>query len=69
MNMPGAEEQISKCVSTVLVDDSPEESKAQQNGAQDDDVDSEATDLAKLLGEKICKKTGLRQLFFSLSID
>ena len=27
------------------------------------------SDLAKLLGEKICKKSGLAQLFFSFNVD
>ena len=27
------------------------------------------SELAKVLGEKICKKAGLTQLFFSLNID
>jgi len=35
--------------------------------AQDDQA--ETSDLAKLLGGKICRKTGLKQLFFSFSFD
>ena len=35
----------------------------------DEEENSLVSDLAKLLAEKICKKTGLTQLFFSLNID
>ena len=34
-----------------------------------DEENSLVSDLAKLLAEKICKKAGLTQLFFSLNID
>jgi len=54
MNLSGA-----KLSSSVLVDDH----------AGDDGEDAETSDLAKLLGEKICRKTGLKQMFFSFSVD
>jgi len=40
----------------------PEESLADEEG-------SVTTDLAQQLGQKICKKTGLKQLFMSLNIS
>lgn len=30
---------------------------------------TETSDLAKMLGAKICRKTALKQLFFSLNVD
>ena len=56
--------------STVLVDDIGEESKAQMpDKTQAEDEQTDTSDLAKLLGEKICRKTNLKQLFFSFSVD
>ena len=64
------EQQAGKQTSTVLVDDVGEESKARQpDQTQAEDEQTDTSDLAKLLGEKICRKTNLKQLFFSFSVD
>ena len=66
MNLPGPNDEAN-VTSSVLVDDPSQESRMQAEVAQDDQT--ETSDLAKMLGEKICKKANLKQLFFSLSID
>ena len=64
------DQQAGKQTSTVLVDDVGEEVKAQMaDPTQADDEQTDTSDLAKLLGEKICRKTNLKQLFFSFSVD
>lgn len=70
MNLPGNSGQApdSNLTSTVLFHESIEEGKREQEGVAQDDQ-AETSDLAKLLGAKICRKTGLKQLFFSFSVD
>lgn len=52
---------------SVLIDQASEEAKGDQEVAQEEQT--ETSDLAKMLGTKVCRKTGLKQLFFSLNID
>ena len=35
----------------------------------DDEESSLASDLAKVIGQKVCKKAGLTQLFFSFNVE
>ena len=67
MPKPADEEgSTSNVTSSVLVDDQGLDEAAE---AQQDEDQKDTSDLAKLLGEKICRKTNLKQLFFSFSID
>ena len=72
MNMPTSTmDGQSNITSSILVDDAgPKLDQGGDNQEQlDDDESSVVSDLAKVLGEKICKKAALTQLFFSLNID
>ena len=69
MNMPSTiDGGKNNCTSSLLVDDASSGIN-QQNEMMKEEESSLVADLAKMLGEKICKKTGLTQLFFSLNID
>ena len=66
-----------KMVSSVLMDQQPDlqsEAMREMNrmageGDEAEDINDGATsELAKMLGEKICRKTGLPQLFISLNV-
>ena len=70
MNMPkpaDAQGNSSNVSSSVLVDDLGQDLPPEAQ--QQDEEQTETSDLAKLIGEKICRKANLKQLFFSLSID
>ena len=64
MNLPSTDGST-KLSSSVLIDDHGEEFDQEARG----DEQTEISDLAKMLGEKICRKAGLKQLFFSFSVD
>ena len=53
---------------TVLVDDHGAQPQVQTE-MMDEEESSMASDLAKVIGQKVCKKAGLKQLFFSLNIE
>ena len=70
MNMPAVDGQsASNLTSSVLIDDHAQAAGQSENANQNEEIQNETSDLAKLIGEKICKKTALKQLFFSFSID
>ena len=68
MNLPGSDGK-SKQTSTVLMDDLATSSPGTINEDQAEDLQTETSDLAKLIAEKVCQNTCLKQLFFSFSIN
>ena len=68
MNMPVPQGEKPNITSTILIDDSGAPGSNNQQ-LEDEEESSLVSELAKIIGEKISKKTGLTQLFFSLNID
>ena len=48
-----------KCTATILVDDQGSQQQARPAEMIDDEENSLASDLAKVIGQKVCKKAGL----------